>query len=111
MKEVESKLIEIFCDTDDFNEVFINGLPTHQLSDDSRKRIRPCSLNESEVMTILIYFNLMRYKDFKNYYLFHVCKYLHSEFPGLVSYNRFIEIMKKSLFPLAVFLKTRCLGN
>jgi hypothetical protein len=111
MKDVESKLIEIFCDIDDFNEVFINELRTHQLSDGSRKRIKPCSLNESEVMTIVIYFHLMRYRDFKHYYIFHVCKHMHSEFPSLVSYNRFVELMQKSLLPLAVFLKTRCLGK
>jgi hypothetical protein len=111
MKDVESKLIEIFCDIDDFNEVFINELRTHQLSDGSRKRIKPCSLNESEVMTIVIYFHLMRYRDFKHYYLFHVCQHMQNEFPGLVSYNRFVELMHKSLLPLAVFLKTRCLGK
>ena len=111
MKDVESKLIEIFCHIDDFNQVFINELRTHQLSDGSRKRIKPGSLYESEVMTIVIFFHLMRYRDFKHYYLFHVCEHMRNEFPGLVSYNRFVELMQKSLLPLAVFLKTRCLGK
>jgi hypothetical protein len=55
MKNIESKLIEIFCHIDDFNRVFINQLQTHQLTDGTRIRIKPCSLNESEVMTIVIY--------------------------------------------------------
>lgn len=72
MKNFEDKLIEIFCNVDDFNKVFINELQKHQLSDGSRKRIKPGNLNESEVMTIVIYFHLMRYRDFKHYYLYHV---------------------------------------
>ena len=51
MKNLENKLIEIFCHIDDFNKVFINQLQTHQLTDRTRMQIKPCSLNESEVMT------------------------------------------------------------
>ena len=83
MKDFESKLIEIFCNVDDFNDVFINELRTHQLSDGSRKRINPGNLNESEVMTIVIFFHLMRYRDFKLFYLFHVCEHMRNEFPGM----------------------------
>ena len=111
MNNLETKIIEIFCYIDDFNKVFINQLQTHQLTDGTRKRIKPFSLNESEVMTILIYFHLMRYRDFKHYYLFHVCNHMQNDFPELVSYNRFVELMHKSLLPLAVFQKTRCLGK
>ncbi len=111
MYNVETKLIEIFCHIDDFNNVFIRELQTHQLSDGSRKRIKPCKLSESEVMTIVIYFHLMRYRDFKHYYLFHVCRNMTSEFPNLVSYNRFVELSKKSLLPLVVYLRTQCPGN
>ena len=48
MKDVESKLIEIFCHTDDFNKVFINELRTHQLSDGSRKRIKPGNVDDRQ---------------------------------------------------------------
>ena len=109
MNDVEKKLIEFFYNVDDFNNVFINELRTHKLSNGSRKRNKPCGLNESEVMTIVIYFHLMRYRDFKHYYLFHVCEYMRSEFPGLVSYNRLVELMQSVLFPSAIFVKTRCL--
>jgi len=85
MKNLENKLIEIFCHIDDFNRVFINQLKTYQLTDGTRMRIKPCSLNESEVMTIVIYFHLMRYRDFKHYYLFHVCQHMRDDFPGLVA--------------------------
>ena len=62
-------------------------------------------------MTIVIYFHLMCYRNIKHYYLFHVCEHMQSEFPDLVSYNRFVELMQKALLPLAVYLKTRCLGK
>ena len=32
MKNLENKLIEIFCHIDDFNKVFINQLQTYQLA-------------------------------------------------------------------------------
>ena len=111
MKDLENKLIEIFCDIDDFNKAFISELQTHQLSDGSRKRIKPCNMSESEVMTIVTYFHIMRYRDFKHYYLFHVCRNMRDAFPRLVSYNRFVELMQSTILPLAVFLKTQCLGK
>ncbi|NOY37149.1 MAG: IS982 family transposase [Chlorobi bacterium] len=111
MKNFENKLIEIFRRIDDFNKVFINELQTHQLSDGSRKRIKPGKLSESEVMAIVIYFHIMRYRDFKHYYLFHVCRNMTDDFPRLVSYNRFVELTKSVLLPLVVYLKTQCLGK
>ncbi|HCC70224.1 MAG TPA: IS982 family transposase [Bacteroidales bacterium] len=111
MKNLENELIEIFCHVDDFNKTFIKELQTHQLTTGSRIRIKPCTMSESEVMTIIIFFHLMRYRDFKHYYLFHVCEHMKVEFPHLVSYNRFTELSHSVLLPLAVFLKTQCLGK
>jgi hypothetical protein len=68
MENFETKLIEIFCHVDNFNKLFINELRTHKITDGTRKRIKPSCLNESEIMTIVIYFHLMRYRDFKHYY-------------------------------------------
>ena len=76
MNKIENKLIEIFCDIDDFNKLFISELQTHQLSDGTRKRIKPSKLIESEVIAIVTYFHIMLFRDFKHYYLFHVSKNL-----------------------------------
>ncbi len=97
--------MEIFCNVNDFNNVFINELQTHQITDGTRKRIKPGSLIKSEVITIVICFHLMRYRDFKHYYLFYVYEHVQGDFPGLVSYNRFVELMQKALLPLAVYCK------
>ena len=34
-----------------------------------------------------------------------------NEFPELVSYNRFVELQKKVVQPLGVFMKMHCLGD
>lgn len=49
-------------------------------------------------------------RNFKHYYLDHVCVYWVSEFPRLPSYNRLIEWMPSTLLPLCVDLK-RCFGD
>jgi len=111
MKNIENEFIEIFCHIDDFNQIFINVLRTHQVTDGTRKLIKSGRLDESEIMTIVIYFHLMHYRDFKHYYLFHVCKHMQSEFPGLLSYYRFVKFMQKVLLSIAVFLFTRYLSR
>jgi transposase len=47
------------------------------------------------------------FRTFKDYYLKYVCQHLKREFPGLTSYNRFVELMQGALIPLIIFLK-RC---
>ena len=55
-------------------------------------------------MTVLIQFHSSHYRDFKAYYCQHVCVYLVSEFPGLPSYQRFVEWMPRCLIPLTLYL-------
>jgi len=62
----------------------------------ARIRIKPVNLNESEAMTIVIYFHLMCYRNFNHYYLFHVYKHMRSDFREPVSYNLFIKLMEKA---------------
>jgi transposase len=61
-------------------------------------------------MTILIHFHQSHYRDFKAFDTGHVLAHLHSEFPGLVSYNRFVQLIPSVLAPLAVYLDT-CQGQ
>lgn len=62
-------------------------------------------------MTILIAFHQSHYRDFKAYYNEQVVKTWHAEFPGLVSYTRFVEYIPSVLVPLTVYLQTCCLGQ
>jgi len=63
------------------------------------------SLSHSEIITIIIFYHQSGYKTFKWFYQRYVCKRMRQEFPKLVSYNRFIELLPDVLMPLAVSCK------
>ena len=58
-------------------------------------------------MTILIAFHQSHYRDFKAYYQEQVCTRWRGEFPGLVSYNRFVEFIPWALVPRLFYLLSR----
>jgi hypothetical protein len=104
-------LLELFVSVDDFCQAFLPQLEQHLLSSGLKQRRRARSLSVSEVMTILIHFHQSHYRNFKAYYCEHVLPHLHTEFPGLVSYTRFVDFMPSALIPLCVYLQTNCLGD
>ena len=59
------------------------------------------------MMTIVILFQQSHYRTFKAYYTEYVQRHLQSEFPTLVSYQRFIELMPTLLVPLVACLHTQ----
>ena len=61
----------------------------------------------TEVMTILIYFHQSHYRDFKAYDTQHLSKHMRSEFPALVSYTRFVELLPSSLPAMYLYLHVR----
>jgi hypothetical protein len=99
-------LLELFCDVDDFCSA-ITGWTESQLLGRARKPGPKPKLSASEIMTLIINFHQSRYRDFKAYYTKHVMKQLRSEFPDLVSYHRFVELMPMALLPLCLYLHTR----
>ena len=100
-------LLEIFCDVDDFMLIFDQWLKTHALTKAPSPRGRKATLLMSEVMTILIWFHQSHYRDFKTFYLNHVCQHLRSEFPKLVSYSRFVDLIPGTLLPMCVYMYLR----
>jgi hypothetical protein len=103
-------LLELFCHVDDFCQTFVPQWERQQLQSGSKRRRRRGQLCLSEMMTLLIHFHQMRFRDFKTYYLGYVLPYLRSEFPGLVSYNRFVELIPSALVPLCAYLQS-CYGD
>lgn len=97
-------LLEIFCDVDDFMLIFDDWLKKHALTQAPSPRGRKTTLSMSEVMTIIIWFHQSHYRDFKAFYQKYVCQHLRAEFPNLVSYNRFVELMPGTLLPLCVYM-------
>ena len=107
------KVTEIFFIIDEFDKNFEKIVSDHSLvqNTDLKQRNRKSTLSDSEVMTILILFHSGHYRDLKHYYINHVKKHMKSEFPQTVSYNRFIELQKKVVVKLVIFLKMFCLGK
>ncbi|KAA6316953.1 hypothetical protein EZS27_032817 [termite gut metagenome] len=106
------KLTEIFCVVDDFCKEFDIEVQKHQIQTlDTKKYHRSSRMSDSEIMTILIGFHFGTFRNFKHYYLFYVQKHLTGEFPGLVSYNRFVELQSKVFIQFVLFLKLICFGE
>lgn len=105
----EDKVIEKFCLIDDFCIEFAKL---------EAKAIFPCfsypkntpGLSQSEIITILILYHESDYKNFKAYYNKFVLNALKSYFPGLVSYSRFLTLMKRVLLCIMGLMKMLCLA-
>ena len=102
----ELKLIEIFCQVDDFCQLFEAWEQKHLLS--NRPVTRKPQLCDSEILTILIFYHLSGFKCFKYYYNRFVILYLKNHFPGLISYHRFIELIPRFYFKIFIFSKVYC---
>lgn len=76
-----------------------------------KTRNKKSKLSIAEVITILVLFHTGGYRNLKHFYVFYVCKHMTNEFPNQVSYNRFVELQKKSMLPMAMFLKTCCMAE
>ena len=100
-------ILRLFVDCDELCRQFMPLWRAQQLNDDKPHRERQARLSPSEVMTIVILFQLSGFRNFKTYYTQHVCKHLGREFPQLVSYQRFVELQSTVVMPLAAFLQTR----
>ena len=99
-------LLELFCAVDDFMLSFVPHLKAIQL-DAGKQRERAGQLCPSEVMTILIHFHQSQYRTCKAYYTEHVQVQLTSEFPQLVSYQRFVALIPSVLVALLAYLQSR----
>lgn len=106
-------ILELFCSVDDFWQQFAPNWQGALLATGQRQRLRATQMHPSEMMTIMILFHQSHYRTFKAYYIEYVQRHLHNEFPTLVSYQRFVELMPTILVPLVAYLHTqlgRCTG-
>jgi hypothetical protein len=110
---LDDKITEIFMDVHDFCKLFENEIKQKQIDSSSgiQKRNRKANLSESEIITLLIAFHYGQFKNFKHFYLHYVSTHLKKDFPGLVSYNRFIELSHRSAIVFMLFLHYNCIGE
>ena len=88
------KVIEIFCIADDFCAEYENEIQNHLLQSGgaTKRRNRKTQMSQGEIIAVMICFHCGTFHNFKNYYLFYICRHMMSYFPHPVSYNRFIEL-------------------
>jgi hypothetical protein len=100
-------ITETFCVVDDFCKAFIKQVETIPKLNPTRlpSHEQPEVLSLSERMTIIIMFHQAGWRNFKTFYNSHVCYYLRQEFPDLVSYERFIALMPRTLLPLMALVQ------
>jgi DDE family transposase len=101
-------ILVLFCEVDEFWVAFEPVWRQELLASGTRQRLRSGELHPSEVMTLLIWFHQSHYRTFKASSTEHVQRYLRAEFPHLVSYSRFVELMPSVLLPLTVYLQSQC---
>jgi hypothetical protein len=96
----------LFCDVDDFCRVAEPLWQQRMLTTGQRRRRRAGRLTSSEVMTIIIAFHRSDFRTFKHFYLM-LREQHRAEFPDLVSYQRFVELMPSVLVLLCGYLRSR----
>lgn len=101
-------LTEIYSAVDDFYQQYEKTLMTALLPKtvSSKKTIKKSAMHPSEIMTIMIFFHLSQFRNFKSYYL-NLKGFDSKAFPKLLSYNRFVELMPSVLLPLGMFLYSK----
>lgn len=96
-------LVELYANVDDFWKSFKQEWEKHLLESGKPGRGPDPVLSIQEIMTIIISFHQSGYRTFKHFYLY-VTSHLRKEFPNLISYSRFVYIMKNVFVPLFAYL-------
>lgn len=107
------KVTEIFVAVDDFCLQFELPIQKLLLSDaqSTKKRNRKAGLCDSEIISLFIAFHSGGFRNFKFFYTQYACVHLKDAFPGLVSYNRFIELSQRCAVAFMLFLHHCCRGQ
>ena len=102
-------IISIFYEIDNFCKKFIPYMEQQCIQDDGKpvSLELPSRLSLSEAMTLCAVFHLSGYRTFKWFYKKLVLKNYSKFFPGIVSYNRFVELMPYTALPMVFFAYSR----
>ncbi len=104
----ERQLVSIFCEIDDFCKELDKNMSQLQLTGPSKGRRGPaCCLSISEIMTVQILFQMVGYRNFKTFYTSFLQIYWKQYFPRLPSYQRFVELTHRALYPLTLFAQLK----
>lgn len=98
------ELVALFYLIDEFCKEFEPSWRATRLNSGERQRTRYGRMSLSEILTIIVHFHQSNHKTFKHYYKGYVCSQLASDFPDLVSYGRFVELMSEVTIPMVTLL-------
>ena len=95
----------IFFCIDEFCKVY-EEWEKHRLINTGRKRYKSCEMTLSEMLTIMVLFHVSPCKVFKYFYVFYLVHLHKKDFPKLLSYNRFVQLMPRLFVPLCILLQS-----
>lgn len=109
--DLESKLVEIYFYADNFcKELSTMRVENKKITVGKKQRSRKGRLTMSEIITILIFYQLYGAKDFKHFY-FMLLRHHKKDFPDLISYPRFVRLIPRALLPMLLFLTRTRMGK
>lgn len=106
-KDTEDRLINLFIMMDDFCIALESWKQTQARY--SQSVTRQAVMSDSEMLTVLVFYQMSGYKCFQYYYEEMMVTTLQSYFPVQVSYARFVALIPRLLPGLYVFLKWQTL--
>jgi hypothetical protein len=101
------RLVEVFCEVDDFCKAFEEQWKAYLISNGSAPRGPEPGLSASETITLLLVLHGSRFKYLKNFYNGVMGDVLRRYFPDMPCYERFVAIQKSVFMPLMFFLFSR----
>lgn len=100
-------IVEIFCDIDDFCKDHEREIKSRCLPFSGQKRQRETELCKSEIMTILVLFQMSHYRTFKGFYLDCVLQQWAGYFSSAISYPRFVALMPRVLESMTAYVLSK----
>ena len=101
------RLVEIFCEVDDFCKAFQKQYEEHLLGTGRGPQGPEAGLCESEMITILLVLHNSGFKHLKGFYNSPWGSVLRQYFPGMPCYERFVTVQKQAFAALAFFTLNR----
>jgi hypothetical protein len=101
------RLVEIFCEVDDFCKAFETQWEAYLIGNGSPPRGPEPGLSVSEIITLLLVLHSSRFKYLKNFYNGFAAPFLRQCFPGMPCYEQFVTLQKRAFVPLVFFLLSR----
>lgn len=109
---LRDKVIELFVKVDDFCKEIRPMLEEKRIEDKKiGNKCRKTGLCQSEMISLMILFHSGQFTNLKSFYVHYALTHLKDLFPGLTSYNRFVELQPRCAITFMLFVKMCCVGK